>query len=132
MNIIAGKITQIISSGSLSKVEVEAGQIRFKTIVIDTEHTSDYLALNREVKILFNETEVGIGLGDLSNISLQNRVSGTIKKLELGDLQAKVVLDTVLGDIKSIITVDAVKQLDLKEGIEATALIKTNEIMLTD
>ena len=131
MNIIDGKITAIITSGSLSKVEVVAGENKFKTIVIDTSETNDYLKIGHPVKLLFKETEVAIGVGDLSNISLQNRISGTIQTLEIGELQAKVMLKTKIGIIKSIITVDAVQQLQLKEGMDATALIKTNEVMLT-
>lgn len=131
MNIIDGKITAIVSSGSLSKVEVMAGQHVFKTIVIDTPETNAYLRMDHSVKLLFKETEVAIGVGDLSNISLQNRIVGTIQKLELGDLQAKVTLETSVGNITSIITVDAVQQLQLKEKMNATALIKTNEVMLS-
>ena len=131
MNIINGQITAIKTSGSLSIVEVAAGESKFKTIVIDTAETAEYLQMGNTVKLLFKETEVAIGIGDLSNISLQNRISGTIQKLEVADLQAKVTLETKIGVIKSIITADAVQQLQLKVGMEATALIKTNEVMLT-
>ncbi|MGO3182139.1 MAG: TOBE domain-containing protein [Aequorivita sp.] len=131
MNIINGQITSITTSGSLSKVEVTSGKFHFKTLVIDTSETADYLQLGNNVKLLFKETEVAIGTGDLSNISLQNRISGTIKKLEVGDLQAKVTLNTKIGLVKSIITADAAGQLNLKEGMVATALIKTNEVMLS-
>lgn len=131
MNIINGKITGIISSGSLSKVEVIAAGIQFKTIVIDTPKTAPYLEENNDIQLVFKETEVAIGVGDLSGISLQNRISGTIKKLELNDLQAKITLGTKIGEIKSIITADAARQLELKEGMLVTALIKTNEVMLS-
>ena len=131
MNIINGKITGIISSGSLSKVEVIAAGIQFKTIVIDTPKTAPYLEENNDIQLVFKETEVAIGVGDLSGISLQNRISGSIKKLELNDLQAKITLGTKIGEIKSIITADAARQLELKEGMLVTALIKTNEVMLS-
>lgn len=131
MNSINGQIASIKTSGSLSIVEVTAEEHKFKTIVIDTPETVDYLKLGNKVKLLFKETEVAIGIGDLSNISLQNRITGTIIKLEIGDLQAKVTLETEIGILKSIITADAAQQLYLKEGMAAMALIKTNEVMLT-
>lgn len=131
MNIIKGQIASIKTSGSLSIVEVTAGENKFKTIVIDTSETAEYLQTGNNVKLLFKETEVAIGIGDLSNISLQNRIAGTIKKLEIGDLQAKITLETEVGIVKSIITADAAQQLNLKEGMVAKALIKTNEVMLT-
>lgn len=131
MNSINGKITAIKTSGSLSIVEVLSGENLFKTIVIDTSETASYLQIGNSVKIIFKETEVAIGVGDVSNISLQNKISGSIQKLELGDLQAKITLNTKVGEIKSIITTAAVHQLELKEKMEVTALIKTNEVMLT-
>lgn len=131
MNIINGEIASIKTSGSLSVVEVTVGENKFKTIVIDTPDTVEYLKIGNMVKLLFKETEVAIGIGDMSNISLQNKIAGVITKLELGDLQSKITLKTEIGSIKSIITSDAAQQLNLKEGIEANALIKTNEVMLT-
>lgn len=131
MNIINGEIASIKTSGSLSVVEVTVGENKFKTIVIDTPDTVEYLKIGNMVKLLFKETEVAIGIGDMSNISLQNKIAGVITKLELGDLQSKITLKTEIGSIKSIITSDAAQQLNLKEGIVANALIKTNEVMLT-
>lgn len=131
MNIINGEIASIKTNGSLSVVEVTVGENKFKTIVIDTPDTVEYLKIGNMVKLLFKETEVAIGIGDMSNISLQNKIAGVITKLELGDLQSKITLKTEIGSIKSIITSDAAQQLNLKEGIVANALIKTNEVMLT-
>ncbi|MDN6311199.1 MAG: TOBE domain-containing protein, partial [Flavobacteriaceae bacterium] len=129
--IINGQITAIKTSGSLSKVEVKAGCFDFKTIVIDTPETADYLQTGNKVKLVFKETEVAIATGELFQISLQNRISGSLLKLEIDALQAKVTLDTKIGHIKSIITADAAHQLNLQEGMTATALIKTNEVMLS-
>lgn len=131
MNIINGEIASIKTNGSLSVVEVTVGENKFKTIVIDTPDTVEYLKVGNMVKLLFKETEVAIGIGDMSNISLQNKIVGLITKLEIGDLQSKITLKTEIGTIKSIITSDAAQQLNLKEGIVANALIKTNEVMLT-
>ena len=41
-------------------------------------------------------------------------------------------MDTDAGKVVSVITTNAVNELQLKPGTQITAMIKTNEIMLTE
>jgi molybdopterin-binding protein len=41
-------------------------------------------------------------------------------------------MTTSVGIISSIITTNAVKQLELKEGVAVTAMVKTNEILISE
>lgn len=63
-------------------------------------------------------------------ISGRNQLVGTVVQVKIEGLLAKVVLD--LGDqrITSIITADAVRDLGLKKGDTAAALIKATEVMI--
>ena len=65
-----------------------------------------------------------------SRISGRNQLSGSIIEVKVDGLLAKVVL--AIGDqrITSIITADAVRDLDLKPGDQAIALIKSTEVMI--
>lgn len=133
MNRIQGHIIEIEVNGSLSLVTVAVHEkIRIKTIIVETPDTASYLKLEHPIYVLFKETEVVIGTGDLSGISLQNRIEGTIKDIKEGQLISQILLSTEVGDISSIISARAVNQLSLKEGDSVTALIKLNEIMLTE
>ena len=131
MNTLPGKIKDVSVSGSLSLAHIDVAGNLFSAIVIDTPETSSYLSPGKTVSVIFKETEVIIGTGKEHNVSLQNRLRGKIIEIESGDLLAKIVLDTAAGKVVSVITSQAVKKLGLKEGLEVTALIKTNEIMLT-
>lgn len=132
MNIFKGTISNIKTSGSLSLVEVNVDGIIFKSIIIDTPETAFYLKINNDVKIIFKEAEVVISKGNLENISLQNKVSGLIIKIEKDELLSKITLKTKIGEIRSIITTDAVEQLVLKNGDEVVAMVKTNEMILSE
>jgi molybdate transport system regulatory protein len=44
---------------------------------------------------------------------------------------SKIVVESSVGNITSIITSNAVEQLQIKVGSQVTAMIKTNEIMLS-
>lgn len=65
-----------------------------------------------------------------SRISGRNQLAGTILEVKIDGLLAKVVL--AIGDqrMTAIITSDAVRELELKPGDQAIALIKSTEVMI--
>ncbi len=63
-------------------------------------------------------------------ISGRNQLIGRVTKVEIVGLLAKVVLDIGGQSITSIITSDACRDLGLKEGQPAAALIKATEVMI--
>lgn len=131
MNILKGKISSIKVNGDLSIVKVNIGKTTFSTILIDTPDTASYLKLENEVSVIFKETEVILGVGDMSGISLRNKLVGKVHSIESDRLLSKVTINTDLGPITSIITSNAVTQLKIVEGLEVSAMIKTNELMLS-
>jgi molybdopterin-binding protein len=130
MNSLKGEIEHIDISGNLSLVGIKVGDCQFKSIVVETPETVDYLRVGGAVDVLFKETEVIIGLGDNMQISLRNKMISTITSIKKGKLLAKLVLQTNAGEVISIITSNAVENLNLKEGMQVMAMVKTNEILL--
>jgi molybdopterin-binding protein len=65
-----------------------------------------------------------------SRISGRNQLMGTVTQVRIEGLLAKVVLS--LGDqrVTAIITADAARDLALKKGETAVALIKATEVMI--
>ncbi|MEL4455980.1 TOBE domain-containing protein [Lutimonas vermicola] len=131
MNILEGHIDSIKVNGDLSIVKVRVGSAVFSTILIDTPETAPYLFVDNKVKIIFKETEVILGVGDMSGISLRNKMKGKVSHIESDTLLSKVSIDTEMGTITSIITSNAVKQLQIVQDMELTAMVKTNELMLS-
>jgi molybdopterin-binding protein len=72
----------------------------------------------------------GTGAGLEHVISGRNQLVGRIVKLQTVGLLTKVVLDVGGQSITSIITSDASRDLDLKVGETAAALIKATEVMI--
>jgi molybdopterin-binding protein len=64
-------------------------------------------------------------------VSGRNQLIGTIVEIKVEGLLAKVVLS--IGDqrITSIITADAVREMKLRKGEQAAALMKSTEVMIT-
>ena len=132
MNILKGEIESVTVKKSLSLVKIKIGPFHLTSIVIDTPESSTYLSPGNAVNAIFKETEVIIGKGKNHQISLQNKLTGTITSIESGDLLSKVSLETEVGKIVSVITTNAVNQLQLTVGSEVTAMVKTNEVMLSE
>lgn len=132
MNSFAGTIKSINVSGSMSIAEMAMGDdILLKTIVLETPETATYLQQGAKVNVLFKETEVVIGLAAGLKVSLQNRIPGIITTIEQGSLISKIYIDTDLGELVSIISSDSVQRLRLIKGASVVAMIKLNEIMLS-
>ena len=72
----------------------------------------------------------GVGAGLEHIISGRNQLVGRIIKLQTVGLLTKVVLDVGGQSVTSIITSDASRDLDLKVGETAAALIKATEVMI--
>lgn len=133
MNSLKGHITEITVNGSMSLVTMSLGKdITIKSIVIDTPQTAPYLKKGEQLNLLFKETEVVIGAGALSMISIQNLIPATISKIENGVLLSKLVLQSTAGNIVALAATAAIKKMQLKEGDKVEAMIKFNEIMLSE
>jgi molybdopterin-binding protein len=65
-----------------------------------------------------------------SKISGRNQLLGSIVEVTIDGLLAKVVLAIAEQRVTAIITADAVRELGLKPGEPAVALIKATEVMI--
>jgi molybdopterin-binding protein len=66
----------------------------------------------------------------VARISGRNQLQGSIVEVVVDGLLAKVVLSVGEQRITAIITADAVRELGLKAGEPAVALIKATEVMI--
>jgi molybdate transport system regulatory protein len=127
MNVLQGKIKEILTEGTLCLVYLQVGSHVITTVVLgEAEHYAE----GDLVAAVFKETEVSVALPGPLTISLQNRIPGKVSSIKSGKLLSEIDIRTEVGNITSIITSRAVMQLELKEGKQVQAVIKTNEIML--
>jgi molybdopterin-binding protein len=64
-------------------------------------------------------------------LSARNSIPGTVRKIDMGAVNAEVTLEVAPGiTVVSIITMDAVKSLGLKQGSKAYAVIKASSVMV--
>lgn len=131
MNELSARITNIESNDSISLIELKNENQQFKTVVINSGNKESEYIINEDVTLLFKETEVILGKGKFENISLQNRIPCKIISIEKGKLLSKIYLDSEVGKFCSIITSKSVERLELEDNGSVTAMIKTNELMIS-
>lgn len=131
MNSFEGHITAIESTGNLSIVSIQISQdCLFKSVVLDNLDSAPHLSKGNTIKVQFKETEVILSTDENPAISLQNRVKGKITLLEKGLLLSRIVIETSIGNVVSVISTNAVDRLDLGENTVVTAMVKLNEVIL--
>lgn len=64
-------------------------------------------------------------------LSTRNRFQGTIKKVELGAVNAEITIEIASGiEVVSVITKSSAERLGLAEGKEAYALVKSTDVAI--
>ena len=132
MNRLKGKIEAINSHDELLLIELNVQETKMKAIIIGKPNDYYYLEIGNEIGILFKETEVIISIDRALYISTQNRLTCTIDSINKGPLLSQVNLNFNGVTLSSIITTNSVENLNLNNQDKVTALIKTNEIILSE
>ncbi len=70
------------------------------------------------------------GASPLDAISGRNKLAGVVTRIRVSGLLAEVAIDVGGQTLTSIITATAARQLRLKAGVPAFALIKATEVMV--
>jgi len=60
--------------------------------------------------------------------SIRNRLPGTIEKITSDKVVSEVVIRTAAGNVTSIITTGSVQRMNLKEGDNVFAVMKTTSV----
>jgi molybdate transport system regulatory protein len=89
------------------------------------------LKLGDEVVAIFKSSTVLLSTDISLNISARNKFEAIVDSINKGEINSEVVLDIGNGDkIASIITTSSLENLDLKKGTQASAIIKSSDIMI--
>lgn len=66
----------------------------------------------------------------ISAINAKNQIHGKVRQIHAGEIVSEIELETPAGLITSVITSSSLKELGLREGQEAVAVVKATEVAL--
>ena len=130
-NQFQGTITEVKEGAvnGIVKLNIGGGNHISATISMDSIKELGLVA-GKKATAIVKATEVMMADGKL-NISARNQLTGTVSAIEEGAVNAIVKLDVAEGvAVSSTISMEAVKELSLAVGKEATAIIKATSVMI--
>lgn len=63
-------------------------------------------------------------------LSARNQISGKVTRITMGEAIANVELEAAGTRLVASVTVEAVRELGLEEGVEVTAVVKASDVLL--
>ena len=88
------------------------------------------LEVRQRVTAIFKSSSVAVTEKSQENSS-DNRMTGRVDHLIIGEEQAEVVVDIGSGDIVvAVVDVECINDLKLQEGSEVTVMIRSNDVMV--
>jgi molybdate transport system regulatory protein len=130
MNRLSGHIDAIEAHGSVAVVDVAVAQYHFTATLLGSAEQLAGWTIGQEVHLLFKETEVALAKNLSGQISMRNRLPGTVTALEIGQVLTRVVFDMQGMQISSVITSRSARGLQIAVGDLVEGLVKSNEISL--
>jgi len=128
-----GKVTEI-HSGAVNDEIVVALQGGDRIVAVITQESTRHLGLRPGVDVvaLIKAPWVMVAeAGDGLKLSAQNRLAGTVVKLQRGAVNAEVVIQLPGGTtVCAVISNDSADELDLAEGKPAVAIFNASHVIL--
>lgn len=134
-NQFAGRVTRVQRGAVNDEIELEiAGGARLVAVVTRASTENLGLAVGAEAIAMIKASWVLIGVeddGPALRLSARNQLPGRVSRLTPGAVNTEVVLELAGGNtVAAIITNEAVRQLALAEGREASAIFKASSVIL--
>ncbi|HEH5491038.1 TPA: molybdenum-pterin-binding protein [Campylobacter coli] len=128
MNILNGKIIELLNEGEIVIVKISIKEQIFKVLMLDLHSLQD-LKIGIKIQVLFKEHELGFALPH-SILSVENSFLARIKSIKKGKILYHIFFDFKGDEISSIITKEKALELKLEEGQEWLCFVKENDIIL--
>lgn len=113
--VLPATVCAVDSQRGTAIVEHRAGRLSIQTRNASVGDT---------MRIRIHARDVAVAVGDPGRISIRNRLPATIAEIRTDETTADLRLDLAGSPLIARLTIDAVDDLGLKEGMEVTALIK--------
>ena len=132
-NVFEGTITALINGAVNAEVEIATqGGDRIVAVVTEGSVKSLGLAVGKEVTAFVKAPWV-IVMTDANGtkFSARNHLAGTVQQVEKGAINSEITIKLNGGTlVYAVITNEAVRELGLKPGVPASALIKASHVVI--
>ncbi|MHC4267782.1 MAG: TOBE domain-containing protein [Planctomycetota bacterium] len=127
---VCGTITKVVKGHIHANVQILWKAIPLSVVVTKSSCDDMHLSEGDPITVLIKGTDVMLAKSFSGMISARNRVVGTVKRIIHGDVVSKVFVESQEEMLHAIITNTSLKEMDISEGNEVTAIVKSTELIL--
>jgi molybdate transport system regulatory protein len=127
---VSGTITKVVKGHIHANVQILWKSIPLSVVITTASCEDMHLSEGDSITVLIKGTDVMLAKSFSGMISARNRVSGIVKQIIEGDVVSKVFVESQDEMLHAIITNTSLKEMDVREGNEITAIVKSTELIL--
>ena len=127
---VCGTITRVVKGHIHTNVQLLWKSIPLSVIITTASCEDMHLSEGDSITVLIKGTDVMLAKSFSGMISARNRVSGIVTQIIQGDVVSKVFVESQEEILHAVITNTSLKEMDIKEGNEVTAIVKSTELIL--
>ncbi|MBT3353293.1 MAG: TOBE domain-containing protein [Candidatus Scalindua sp.] len=127
---VSGTITKVVKGHIHANVQILWKSIPLSVVITTASCEDMHLSEGDSITVLIKGTDVMLAKSFSGMISARNRVSGIVKQIIEGDVVSKVFVESQGEMLHAIITNTSLKEMDVREGNEITAIVKSTELIL--
>lgn len=101
--------------------------------VIITRASCDdmHLSVGDTISVLIKGTDIMLAKSFSGMLSARNRAKGVVRQIIQGDILSKILVESQGDMLHAIITNTSLKEMNLQEGNEVAAIVKSTELILS-
>ncbi len=127
---VCGTITKVVKGHIHANVQILWKSIPLSVIITTASCEDMSLSEGDSITVLIKGTDVMLAKSFSGMISARNKVNGIVKRIIRGDVVSKVFVESQEEMLHAIITNTSLEEMDIKEGNEVTAIVKSTELIL--
>ncbi|MFO0792766.1 MAG: TOBE domain-containing protein [Candidatus Brocadiaceae bacterium] len=130
-NKLCGTITHINSGKIHAHVQILWRQIPMSVIITRASCEDMRLSAGDTVYVLIKGTDIMLAKSFSGMLSARNKAKGVVRQIINGDVLSKVFVESQGDMLHAFITNTSLREMDIREGDEVTAIVKSTELILS-
>ncbi|MGQ3685691.1 MAG: TOBE domain-containing protein [Candidatus Loosdrechtia sp.] len=128
---LPGTIINITQGQIHAHVQILWKDIPLSVIVTRASCEDMHLAIGDAITVIIKGTDVMLAKSFSGMLSARNKAKGVVKQIIQGDVLSKVLVESQGDVFPAMITNTSMKEMDIRNGDEVIAIVKSTELILS-
>ncbi len=130
-NRLYGTIVNVIQGKINAHIHILWKKIPLSVIITRASCEDMHLSVGDNIYVVIKGTDIMLAKSLSGLLSARNRAIGVVRQIIKGDVLSKVMVESQGDMLHAIITNVSLNEMDIKDGDEITAIVKSTELILS-